>query len=58
MMPGRDNSFEALAREAAERLSQARDQGEQLVLFAERDGAAVAQGEGDEADRRTRETQC
>lgn len=43
-MPGRPNSFEAIAQEAAERLDLARAQGEQLSLLADQEPATVAEG--------------
>jgi hypothetical protein len=42
-MPGRDNSYEALARSAAGRLEQARAQGEQLKLLADAEPEAVTE---------------
>jgi len=50
-MPGRPNSFEALAAKAATRLDQARAQGEQLSLLADADpglpsDGRVARGKG------------
>lgn len=39
-MPGRPNSFEALAEQAAERIDQARAQGQQLSLLADQEPVA------------------
>lgn len=43
-MPGRPNSFERMAAEAAERIDQARAHGQQLSLLADAEPQAVAEG--------------
>lgn len=50
-MPGRDTAYEALAREAADRIDQARQLGEQLTFLPDEGPApAVQGGEGGEGD--------